>query len=61
MMNNNCAISGMDTAFLMRMITAKFTVFAILTANGARLKKFFKSCFGGKFDNIFSILTNPCN
>ena len=54
----------MDTAFLMRMTTAKFTVFsvfAILTANGARLKKFLKSCFGGKFDNIFSILTNPCN
>ena len=53
----------MDTAFLMRMTTAKFklTVFAILTANGAWLKKFLKSCFGAKFDNIFSILTNPCN
>ena len=51
----------MDTAFLMGMITAKFTVFAILTANGARSKKFLKSCFGAKFDNIFSILTNPCN
>ena len=51
----------MDTAFLMRMTTAKFTVFAILTANSTRLKKFLKSCFGAKFDNIFSILTNPCN
>jgi len=54
-------MSGMDTAFLVRMITAKFTVFAILTANGTRLKKFLKSCFGAKFDNKFSILTNPCN
>ena len=51
----------MDTAFLMRIIIAKFTVFAILTANGAWLKKFLKSCFGAKFDNIFWILTNPCN
>ena len=51
----------MDTAFLMRMTTAKFTVFAILTANGARLKEFLKSCFGAKFDNKFLILTNSCN
>ena len=31
----------------------KVTVFAILTANGTRLKKFLKSCFGAKFDINF--------
>jgi len=48
-------------AFLMRKISAKFAVFTILTASGARLKEFLKSCFGAKFDYKFSILTNPCN
>ena len=43
-------------AFLIRKITAKYAVLAILTANGAQLKKFLKSCFGAKFDNKFSIL-----
>jgi len=44
---------GNGHGFSHEKITSKFTVFAILTASGTRLKKVLKSCFGAKFDNRF--------